>query len=193
MNWKKICFGLVFVVMALFTFLIWQRHTIKDYKDKPYYFEYNDTTIQNVVRTDTVWPAPITLVNTVYRDTLLYDTLFYKVDTLAILTDYYAERTYKDVLIDNDTLTFEIEEKVFKNALAHREFNYSLTIPERTITRTVVESHRGLYFNSSVMVSKTDLGVNGSLLLIDKKNRLFGLGVGYFHDPFVSGSFGFSF
>jgi len=187
------------VVLFLLSVIVWQRQTIRQERNEPRYFAEYDTTITNVVRTDTVRPAPITLVETVYKDRFFTDTVFTKVDaevdTLAILTDYYAERTYKNALIDNDTLTFNLTEIVSENRIKQRCFDYSLTIPERTITKTERIPQRGLYFNTNLMLNRgfDRLGLDANLIYINKNKRLFNIGAAYTDELYFKAGIGFKF
>ena len=194
LTWRNISFILIFATMSLFTIVIWQRQTIRELKKQPHFFaEYDTTIIENII-SDTIYPAPITLVNTVYQDRYFTDTVFTEVDTAAILADYHKIRTYKDILVNNDTLICEIEESVHRNALTDRRFNYSVNIPEKTITITQQIPQRGLYMNFNLMSTrKFNLGLDANLMYINKKNRLINVGAMYTDELYFKAGIGYRF
>lgn len=74
----------------------------------------------------------------VYRDTTnLHDTLLEKVDTAAIMHDYYATKYYRDTAKVQYGYVV-IEDTVLQNRLDGQSVHTHLTIPE--ITKTVVLS-----------------------------------------------------
>lgn len=52
-----------------------------------------------------------------------------KVDTAAILADYYVQRMYDDTLVNTEFVTLMLCDTVYNNKLLGRTVHYSLSIP----------------------------------------------------------------
>lgn len=77
---------------------------------------------------DTVWMPPIKT----------------KVDTLAILADYYLKRSYNDS-ISNDSITIYLKESVCKNELQRSHVGYRWKVPSITIKEVVLKQKQMLF------------------------------------------------
>ncbi len=114
------------------------------------------------------------------------DTLVLKelqsVDSLAILKDYLAKVTYKDVLVLPDSLgTVAVTDIIHKNRIESRTFDAKVkerTIKETTIVKELPKNQ--LYFGFDGGFNKADVvsHIGTGLVLKTKKDKLYQLGVG---------------
>jgi len=118
------------------------------------------------------------------------DTFLTKVDTSAILNDYYSKYYYEDTL-SLDTLGYVlVKDTISKNKITSRNVNYKLLIPKITIEKTIILNKREFYTGFGVTGNLDQLnyiGVEG--LYRTKKKQAFGLGIGVNQNliPVVSG------
>lgn len=118
------------------------------------------------------------------------DTFLTKVDTSAILNDYYSKYYYEDTL-SLDTLGYVlVKDTISKNNITSRNIDYKLLIPKITIEKTIILNKREFYTGFGVTGNLDQLnyiGVEG--LYRTKKKQAFGLGVGVNQNliPVVSG------
>lgn len=151
-----------------------------------------------VSSTDTIWtpsndkPHTIALTNTVavpipYEvevpmpgDTIWMPPLKTKVDTLAILADYYLKRVYNDS-ISNDSITIYLKESVCKNELQRSHVGYRWKVPNMTIREVVVKQKQLLYLGvePNVNLKKLEFGMYLSADLDIERALL-----GYGYDPY---------
>jgi len=147
---------------------------------------------------DTVWmpskdkPHTIVLTNTVsmpkpYKvevptpgDTIWMPAIKTKVDTLAILADYYLKRSYNDS-ISNDSITIYLKESVCKNELQRSQVGYRWKVPSMTIKEVVLKQKQLLYLGvePNVNLKKLEFGMYLSAD-IDIERAL----IGYGYDPY---------
>lgn len=123
-------------------------------------------------------------------DTVLINT---KVDTAAILIDYYSKYVYQDVL-DLDTLgSVTIIDTVSQNKIQSRQFTSDIIIPTKTITNTTYINDKGFYYGVGLGINQQMLhSVSGEVLYKTKRNIIYGVGLGLGRDnqllsPVVSG------
>lgn len=123
-------------------------------------------------------------------DTVLINT---KVDTAAILIDYYSKYVYQDVL-DLDTLgSVTIIDTVSQNKIQSRQFTSDIIIPTKTITNTTYINNKGFYYGVGLGINQQMLhSVSGEVLYKTKRNTIYGVGLGLGRDnqllsPVVSG------
>ncbi|MBW1614436.1 MAG: hypothetical protein JRJ57_10800 [Deltaproteobacteria bacterium] len=190
---SKILIGLAFVCALLVLIMLHQRQTIRELKRKPP-VTLIDTVVMHYTHYDTVYPTPITLVRTEYDTIYRSDTVWTDDPvTREIAENYYATRYYDDVLKDDSTGYVRIQSTVRENTLTDRRMFYEARCQDKYITETIQDNSMRLYFTPSLMVSRYQVGIQGSLILITEKDRMFTLGGGYFTEPFVSAGIGFKF
>lgn len=100
-----------------------------------------------------VRPAPVrvTMARIVSVKEVEYQDKYHKVDTAAILKDYYATRYYDDMAVDNDTLEIRIEEETYMNAIQNRVVGWRVHGYTREITNTVYRN--GVYLGGGLNTS----------------------------------------
>jgi hypothetical protein len=104
-----------------------------------------------------------------------------KVDTVAILKDYYSVYFYEDTIYNNDSLRLIISDTITENQIYNRHINFKATCKTITITnnitKTVPEDPKSkLYLGGSLV---TNSSVLGNLEYIPKKDKyMYGVGVG---------------
>ena len=135
---------------------------------------------------DTVFVPKTTIItkkgDDIYHEVPVYIEVPKNVDTFQILKEYYANVTYKDTLILNDSLgDVKITDVISKNRIKSR--NFIANVKERTITDTLIlkeKSKRQLYFGINTTFNKQDIiGSAGvSFLYKDKNDKVFTLGIG---------------
>jgi|TARA_B110001452_G_scaffold64562_1_gene51299 hypothetical protein len=113
---------------------------------------------------------------TVHDTVEVHDTV--PVDTLSILEDYFATYAYTDTL-KKDSVTFVINDTISQNKILSRGINYSLVYPTTIITTEREINKRELYIGFGLGGDKQQLSYVGSeLLLRNKKQRIYGIGLG---------------
>ena len=118
------------------------------------------------------------------------DTFLTKVDTSAILNDYYSKYYYEDTL-SLDTLGYVlVKDTINKNKIVSRNIDYKLLIPKITIEKTIILNKREFYTGFGITGNIDQLnyiGVEG--LYRTKKKQAFGLGIGVnqYFIPVISG------
>ena len=120
----------------------------------------------------------------VYRPKIKYitkvdiDTFLTPVDTLAILADYYAVRTYEDTQV-LDSLNITITDTVSQNQILGRQIAYNFTYPRKTITETVYINQRELYFGLRGIGNMDQVSyLGGEMLFRNKKKQIYSFGAG---------------
>ena len=113
---------------------------------------------------------------TVHDTVEVHDTV--PVDTLSILEDYFATYAYTDTL-KKDSVTFIINDTISQNRILSRGINYSLVYPTKIIQTEREVNKRELYLGFGIGGDKQQLSFVGSeLLLRNKKERIYGVGLG---------------
>ena len=113
---------------------------------------------------------------TVHDTIEIHDTI--PIDTTSILEDYFSSYAYTDTL-KTDSVTFVINDTISQNKIQSRGINYSLVYPTTVITKESVVNKRELYIGFGLGGDKQQLSYVGSeLLLRNKKQRIYGVGLG---------------
>ena len=127
---------------------------------------------------------------TIYRDKPVYVNIPANVDTNEILKDYYAKYTFKDTLILKDSLGYiALIDTIFKNNIYKRTWDAhvnKLTIKE---TFYLKDPPRVQVFAGGVVGFDNANIINfagPTLVLKDKKDHLYSLGIGYSNAKAVS-------
>lgn len=113
---------------------------------------------------------------TVHDTVEVHDTV--PIDTLSILEDYFATYAYTDTL-KKDSVTFIINDTISQNRILSRGINYSLVYPTKIIQTEREVNKRELYLGFGIGGDRQQLSFVGSeLLLRNKKERIYGVGLG---------------
>ena len=106
------------------------------------------------------------------------DTFLTPVDTLAILADYYAIRTYEDTQV-LDSLNITITDTVSQNQILGRQIAYNFAYPRKTIKETIYINQRELYFGLRGIGNIDQVSyLGGEMLFRNKKKQVYSFGVG---------------
>jgi len=106
------------------------------------------------------------------------DTFLTPVDTLAILADYYAVRTYEDTQV-LDSLNITITDTVSQNQILGRQIAYNFTYPRKTIKETIYINQRELYFGLRGIGNMDQVSyLGGEMLFRNKKKQIYSFGAG---------------
>ena len=115
-----------------------------------------------------------------WKTKIVHDTIIEQapIDTLAILKDYFKVYAYTDT-IKADSVTFVINDTITENKILNRGIEYTLVYPTTTITKEREVNKRELYIGFGLGGDKQQLSYVGSeLLLRNKKERIYGVGLG---------------
>jgi hypothetical protein len=106
------------------------------------------------------------------------DTFSTPIDTSAILSDYYAIKTYEDKQV-LDSLNLTIIDTISQNQIKSRKISYTFTYPQTTIRETIILNKRELYFGIGATGNQDQLQyLGGEVIFRNKKRQAYGLGVG---------------
>jgi hypothetical protein len=106
------------------------------------------------------------------------DTFSTPIDTSAILSDYYAIKTYEDKQV-LDSLNLVITDTISQNQIKSRKISYTFTYPQTTIRETIILNKRELYFGIGATGNQDQLQyLGGEVIFRNKKRQAYGLGVG---------------
>jgi hypothetical protein len=140
--------------------------------------------VERVVRDTVVEYVTIEKEYPVYIPKIKYvtkvniDTFTVPVDTLAILADYYAIKTYEDIQV-LDSLDLTITDTVSQNQILGRKIAYNFTYPRKTIKETVYINQRELYFGLRGIGNLDQINyLGGEMLYRTKKKQVYSFGVG---------------
>lgn len=113
----------------------------------------------------------------VLRDSIVYDSIPFEIDTPAIIQDYFTKK-YITTTAGNDTLSIEISDTLYRNRISYRSVNWNLNVPiikDSTYTE-VVKYRNGLYVGGQVGI----LGENPTLVptvhFINKNRSSYSIG-----------------
>lgn len=152
---------------------------------------YDTTIVYQTIR-DTVPGKPIYIKSKVdtsvwmkkseYKPDTSYSGLLFQYKTLG--NKHFSTNLFKTEFPIADYGTVTIYDSIRQNQLIHSELISNLTIPITTITvekQIPTPSKRQLYFGTTITGNKFNpiSGVYGGLQLKTKKDRLYGLSVGY--------------
>jgi hypothetical protein len=134
-----------------------------------------DTIVESVI-IEKEYPVYIPKVK--YITKVNIDTFSTPIDTSAILSDYYAIKTYEDKQI-LDSLNLVITDTISQNQILGRKIAYNFTYPRKTIKETIYLNKRELYFGVGVTGNPDQLQyLGGEMVYKNKKRQAYGLGVG---------------
>lgn len=117
---------------------------------------------------------------------------YMKVDTAAILKEFYSKYVYKDTLKLDDNLGYvAVTDTVTKNKILNRSWNYNVRERVLVDTKIVKELPKNeLYIGATAGFNKTDIfhNVSAGFLYKTKRNDIYQLnaGVTRLSRPFVS-------
>jgi hypothetical protein len=120
---------------------------------------------------------------TIFVDVPVYVNVPANVDTAYILKDYYTKYPYKDTLRLDDGLGYiAVNDTIFKNRVLNRKFNSFIN--QKTILETIYVQpvpKVQMFIGGVAGFDKVNIVnfVGPSLLLKDKKDKVYSLGVGY--------------
>jgi hypothetical protein len=133
-------------------------------------------TIIEYVTIEKEYPVYVPKVKYVTRVNI--DTFSIPIDTSAILSDYYAIRTYEDTQV-LDSLDLTITDTVSQNQIVGRKIAYNFTYPRKTIKETVYINQRELYFGLRGIGNLDQINyLGGEMLFRTKKKQVYSFGVG---------------
>ena len=123
----------------------------------------SDTT--TVINRDSTFLPPITVNIPPSKPTVIYQPVPVELDTMAILQDYYANRIYRDSLV-NDTVSIHLVETVNQNQVQSRSLTYQLKLPLQTVSEIHTTSKSRLVFGglASYSTGTIDLSVAGGIV-----------------------------
>ena len=121
---------------------------------------------------------PVYIPKVKYITKIKIDTFSTPIDTSAILSDYYAIKTYEDKQV-LDSLDLTITDTISQNQIMGRKIAYNFTYPRKTIKETIYLNKRELYFGVGVTGNPDQLQyLGGEMVFRNKKRQAYGLGVG---------------
>jgi hypothetical protein len=133
-------------------------------------------TIIEYVTIEKEYPVYVPKVKYITRVNI--DTFSIPIDTSAILSDYYAIRTYEDTQV-LDSLDLTITDTVSQNQIVGRKIAYNFTYPRKTIKETVYINQRELYFGLRGIGNLDQINyLGGEMLYRTKKKQIYSFGVG---------------
>jgi len=97
---------------------------------------------------------------TIYSTILLHDTVHTKIDTYAILVDYFAKKFYVDTTIVDSLLTVIIEDSITKNSIVYRHIKTRYINKTTTIYPTT--QLKGLFIGGNLWFNT--IGLNASYI-----------------------------
>jgi hypothetical protein len=113
---------------------------------------------------------------TVHDTIEIHDTV--PADTLSIVKDYFSARIYNDTLKE-DSVTLIINDTISQNRVISRNIKYSLVYPTTIIQTEREVNKRELYVGFGIGGDRQQLSfAGGELLLRNKKERIYGVGLG---------------
>jgi hypothetical protein len=116
-------------------------------------------------------PAPITVTDTIFL------TEVEKVDTLAILKDYFTTRKYSDTNHLEGYGNIIINDAITQNKIKNREIQYNLNIPQ--VTKTVIQKRNQWFGGIDIGGTKQWISFGPDLELINKKDQAYHIGVSF--------------
>ena len=133
-------------------------------------------TIIEYVTIEKEYPVYVPKVKYVTRVNI--DTFSIPIDTSAILSDYYAIRTYEDTQV-LDSLDLTITDTVSQNQIVGRKIAYNFTYPRKTIKETIYLNQRELYVGLRGIGNLDQISyLGGEMLYRTKKKQVYSFGVG---------------
>jgi hypothetical protein len=179
---QKIQFGVIIVLIGIIVYLQ-ECKVNRPIPCNPVKIVGRDTQYIPVVEEHSKIPIPVSVIpaTKVIHDTLISgrDTLYIKVDTAAILNDYFATRYYEDSTKTKYGTVF-VKDSVRTNRIVSRVWSANFRLPIVTI-KEIVKPKTQLYIGGTLLGNKTSLlyGAGPSLILKNKKDQMYGVGVMY--------------
>jgi hypothetical protein len=112
-----------------------------------------DTIVESVI-IEKEYPVYVPKIK--YITKVNIDTFNTPIDTSAILSDYYAIKTYEDKQV-LDSLNLVITDTISQNQIKSRKIAYNFTYPRSTIKETIILNKRELYFGIGVTGNQDQL------------------------------------
>lgn len=116
---------------------------------------------------------------------IIYQPIPANVDSLAIVRDYFAMRSYADSS-ENDTVKVMVYEKVGQNKIIDRRLDWKLKIPITTVIEQHTASRRMLLIGGSVYRDSLTTGLYFNAAYKNKRDWMFIGG----YDPFTKTGMG---
>lgn len=120
-------------------------------------------------------------IKTVVRTNTITDTVVLKsrIDTLAILKDYYNKYVYQDTLKLDSLGYVVIMDTISQNKIFSRRFDSQILIPTTTITNDIYLNQSKFFGGVSIGGNKSQINfLSGDLLYKSKKDNVYGVGLG---------------
>lgn len=120
-------------------------------------------------------------IKTVVRTNTITDTVVLKsrIDTLAILKDYYNKYVYQDTLKLDSLGYVVIMDTISQNKIFSRKFDSQILIPTTTITNDIYLNQSKFFGGVSIGGNKSQINfLSGDLLYKSKKDNVYGVGLG---------------
>lgn len=173
------------IIATLMLIILVQRTNTKPVTDVP----KTDTVIKEVVIHDTI-PGKPKLIK-IKGDTVWKDSIQYKADTSyagllkqydSAITKYFTEHIFKTDYKLGTYGTASVYDTIVANMIIGNSITYTFTIPEKTVTIIKpAKPVRQMYVGGSIFGNSLSpvraIYVGG--LYKDRKDRVFGLSVGY--------------
>lgn len=105
----------------------------------------SDTTIVNM--------PPVTVNIPPTRPIIINQPIPDKIDTGAIIRDFFAKVEYRDS-IENDTVKVSLYEQVERNRITARQLNYRLKLPLTTVINQITEHKRRFYVGGGITMGR---------------------------------------
>ena len=136
-----------------------------------------DTIVKEVTSYVPEYRTEVKLKTKTIHDTIeVHDTI--PIDTASILEDYFKAYAYNDTLKE-DSITLIVNDIISQNQIMSRNIKYSLVYPTTIIQTEREVNKRELYLGFGIGGDRQQLSFVGSeLLLRNKKERIYGVGLG---------------
>jgi hypothetical protein len=157
-----------YIIIALLVIALLLQRACSSSQDE------NTTSIKTEIKWDTIkTEVPKYIPKWSTRTEIDIDTFTTPIDTLAILTDYYAIYNYSDT-VGTDSVQIVINDTISTNKITSRSVKYNIMYPTITITKTTTINKPQLFYGISVGTKS----IGPEVLYKSKKNHTYGLGVG---------------
>ena len=153
-----------------------------------------DTIYVHSVHYDTIYqdkPVPVEVLKYVPKYTTIYEPVTIPVDTALIIAQYFEVKLYDDTLKNDSTGYIRLKEKVYQSKIIDRELFFQARCTDKIVTNTLHPT--GFYVLGGIKASTTTIGFSGSIIYLNKKERLTGAEIGYFGTPYIGFNYGFKF
>lgn len=187
--------GYLVIVIVVYVFIKNSTYSplkgkIKDSYSKQYdIIKYQIDTLETVKNSIIYRPG-----KDIYHDTIIYVEVPVKVDTMAILKDYFAKNIYRDTLMLKDSLGYvTVHDTVTQNMITSRKYVYE--IKQNTIRETVVLTEKpksNIFLGVGVGLDKVNLisTLDASMIYKSKRDKVSRLAIGMdsYGTPFINAS-----